>query len=461
MLLACLLTVAWHAEPAAAQTQTGQFLVITDIHFNPFADPTLFDDLHSRPASAWPRIFAGGKQQAFSGYGQDANYQLMESCLDDAAARIPQPDFVLYPGDFLGHYWQRDYDRLAKQDRHQDPAAYRAFTDKAMAMMTAEFDRRFPRAPIYATLGNTDAYCEDYQIEPQGGFLDHFARSWAPLLREESAVTEFRRSFPNWGNYSVPLAAVPKHRLISLNNLFFSPSYDNACGNITHTPALDLLGWLADELASARDRGERVWLLTHVPPGLDTFATAKSRAAGGAPVTFWQSAVMARFLQLVSQYRETLAMCFVGHSHMDDYRVIQLQGENLLLSKIVPSVSPLFANNPAYQVYQYDRATGQILNFQTYYLTNLAELSKPNHEATADWALEYDFRKAYGLDRVTAESIATMSDQLRGETLAASHYRRYYSSSAGAGIDARQLDVYRCAIISATPGMFDRCCDQK
>ena len=45
--------------------------------------------------------------------------------------------------------------------------------------------------------------------------------------------------------------------------------------------------------------------------------------------------------------------------------------------KLVPSISPIFRNNPAFQVYRFDGRTGAISTYQTYYLANLATAGGP------------------------------------------------------------------------------------
>jgi hypothetical protein len=65
-------------------------------------------------------------------------------------------------------------------------------------------------------------------------------------------------------------------------------------------------------------------------------------------------------------------------THMDDFRVIRHDGgEPPLLCRIAPATSPIFGNNPGYQVYQFDRETGALRNYQPYYLTNLAGAGRP------------------------------------------------------------------------------------
>lgn len=66
---------AQDAEPAAA----GTFLSISDVHFNPFYDPSLVPRLVQADVQEWEGIFAGSQVTAVSTYGSDVNYPLLRS----------------------------------------------------------------------------------------------------------------------------------------------------------------------------------------------------------------------------------------------------------------------------------------------------------------------------------------------------------------------------------------------
>src|SRR5262249_41065842 len=125
------------------------------------------------------------------------------------------------------------------------------------------------------------------------------------------------------------------------------------------------------ELEAARAARDKVWLLMHIPPGLDSFATAASVRQNGPPVPLWQPELTSRFLQLVRTYQGTIQASFASHMHRDDFRVIRLDGKPAFFSKIASSISPIYGNNPGFYVVQYERETGLVQDYQMYYLTNL------------------------------------------------------------------------------------------
>jgi hypothetical protein len=142
---------------------------------------------------------------------------------------------------------------------------------------------------------------------------------------------------------------------------------------------------------------------------------------------------------------------------MDDFRVIRLDSEPALLCKIAPAISPIFGNNPGYQVYQYDRGTGALRNYQTYDLANLADAGQPLTPSPGRWAFEYDFRDAYGYPELSAETVAKLSGAMVANATARQRYTKYYTVSAAPEFTEQTFPIYRCAIGNITPAEFLMC----
>ena len=91
---------------ASAQSAPGnshQFLLTSDIHFNPMADPALVSALSASPPTQWESILNQSKFTAFSRYGQDTNWWLLRSALNQMRQTLPNPAFILITGDLLAH----------------------------------------------------------------------------------------------------------------------------------------------------------------------------------------------------------------------------------------------------------------------------------------------------------------------------------------------------------------------
>ena len=433
----------------------SQFLLISDMHFDPFYDGELFPQLVEEPVENWAGILEKSQPAGFNPIHTDSNYTLVSTALDDAKNRLPEPDFILYPGDFMCHEWQKKYDALARQPHLENPVAYREFTAKVIRFLADEFRQRFPDTPVLPAIGNDDSLCGDYMTTPDGPFLKMLAAVWAPRLGPNADRAAFRRSFSEGGHYTFKLPGPSNHRLICLNTVFFSIKYNNACGSSLQSPAFDQLTWLEGALNQARAANEKVWLMMHIPPGINGYSSLKNLADGRAAATFWQPALTSRFLQLVQEYQGTIQTAFCGHTHADDYRVIRLEGTAVLLTKIAPGVSPIFGNNPGYQVYQYDRQTGALSNFQTY-MTKLTP-DKPTPVTPDSWTFEYDFGKTYGLTKVNATTIDQLVDRIATGPAVAQIFMRKYSVSGAVEITPKTLKAFRCAIPNVTPAEFHIC----
>lgn len=430
----------------------GRFLVISDLHFDPYLGLSReqFGALLIAPFSEWPQRLSG---QPAPHYGSDSPFSLIQGCLDDARKRLSDPDFILLPGDFLAHSWSTKYDRLAPRPRSQDPAAYRAFTGQVMRFLTMRVGQAFPRTPVFSVLGNDDSECGDYQVTPVSPFLAMLSDVWAPLVfqsdnPESGAASrrEFSETVSRGGYYSVRLPALSKHRLVVLNTVFCAPQYRNACGDPTATPAHDQFRWLDKVLSAAERQGERVWLLMHLPPGIDGFATHQ---ASGVAQPLWRPELTDWFLQIVRRHEKTIQLVIAGHTHRDDFRVIQLDGRPVLLTKIVPAVSPVYGNNPGYQIFHYDRPGGAVQD----YLTLSLPLAPPPDVPA--WKVEYQFMPAYGSFRLDPASIAQLGAEVSRGGPARKRYRQYYSVEGEPNPVADS--ILGCAILNVTVQGFTEC----
>jgi sphingomyelin phosphodiesterase acid-like 3 len=162
-------------------------------------------------------------------------------------------------------------------------------------------------------------------------------------------------------------------RILSINTNFFSVRYRNACGSPDDPdPARATLTWLEGRLAAAEQAREHVWLLYHIPPGIDGYATFRQGSCPGTIIPMWKEAYAEPFLALLRRYAGTVVASFAGHTHMDDFRVIGDAGGRYAFALITPVVSPIFGQNPAFHTLAYD-SQGGILDHTTHDLTNLPD----------------------------------------------------------------------------------------
>ncbi|WP_246198059.1 metallophosphoesterase [Solidesulfovibrio aerotolerans] len=372
--------------PAASFTPSspgtaGTFLLFSDVHLNPFAAPALVPALVAAPVEGWRDILAKGPA-GFSPYGQDTNNALFQSFLDAMVAASPKPDFILFPGDLLCHHFWALYPKLSG-DASQ--AGLEAFIQKTVEYFFSEVSRRFPGVPVYVALGNNDSTEGDYRIQPASPYLAATAQTLARMLPTEASRSDFLSTYSHYGCYAVTLPEAGGVRLVVVNDIFWSVKYPDAgLGE-------PVAAFLERELTASRARGEKVWLMTHIPLGDDTFKSAHKSSGQGTP-RFEPLLVESQnntFARLVMEFAPTITAAFAGHVHRDDFRSFSdAAGKPVGGMRLAPSISPVTGNNPGFQVYAYDREGPAILDETTYSL-NLAA-------PAGGWRQEYVYSATYG-----------------------------------------------------------------
>jgi predicted MPP superfamily phosphohydrolase len=400
------------------------FLLISDIHFNPYYDPALVPELMKTDASQWEPIFAKSAVKGFGAPGKDeTNYPLLVSTLQNMARTADKPDFIIFTGDFLAHQFDTRLKSGTKPDED-----YSSFVKKTISFLALVFSKYLPGQRVYFCLGNNDCDTGDYQIVPGGSFLKDTAPIFAAnFIKDADNQKSFNQTYPSGGYYAVTPLNSPNTSVISLNTSYFSVKY---AVKTDEDPGNKELDWFENQLKDAKKHGKKVWLLMHIPPGANVFSTVSKKEY----VPMWQTHYNDRFIQLLKDNAAVITGSFAGHTHMDDFRVLvqapeptkekqaQLQPQALSFIRICPAISPQFGNNPGYQQFSYDRRSFSLIDFDTYWL-NL-EVADP---LTAIWQKEYRFSTAFGQNAINANSMLTVYNGLKTDPTWRGLYTNYYN----------------------------------
>jgi hypothetical protein len=323
--------------------------------------------------------------------------------------------------------------------------------------------RRFPSTPVYPALGNNDSYCGDYQIEPNGQFLHTTARTWRSFFKTKANAASFARTFPSDGGYSVSSPTNRAHRLVVLNNTFFSINYQNRCGDQSRDPGSEQIKWLESELQKAAQAREKVWLVYHIPPGIDVYSTLhpSQNSTGQAPqaITFWQPAYNQQFIDLVRRYSSTIIGSFAGHMHMDTFELIQATNQQAIsFVHVTPAISPLFGNNPAFELFGYDRRSFVPQDYTAYYFDLGSAAGQTNGQIK--WSKEYSFRESFRQPTFSASTLQTVQKEMAASANdQRAKYEMFYdvSNNASPAISPANWVAYWCGINNLTPLDYGRC----
>lgn len=439
----------------------NEFLAISDIHFDPYYDSTLFDSLAAADPSDWQRIFEGSAITTVSTYGADANYPLLRSSLEKMKAVSAKPDFIVIAGDLLAH----DFQSKCLSNPGQNEASVHLFIAKTMTFLKLMIEETYPGVPVFYALGNNDAYCGDYMVQPNSAFLQMTANLWKPMLHS-SDTTSFDATFREGGYYSIASPTDSNLKIIVLNTIFMSKQYNLGrhgvfCANVVpqenHEPGKKLLTWLEGELANVRAQGKQVWFVQHIPPGLDTYNSLKSLNSGGcvdSPKFDMDSSFNAQYLDIIRKYSDVIATNIAGHYHRDDFRLIPDSAGTSMQSYMLylPSISPVNANNPGFKVVNYSPKDGKLLDYKVYY-ANVANSPEGNLSA---WSSEYRFNDVYQEKEITTASLTKIYRDLDTNQAMQIDYLRYYPVSKGSS-PFNEFRAYWCIMGNVTAKGLKEC----
>jgi len=458
VFLLTLIGAAALATPSRAAGPSGVVAVVADVHFNPFATPDLAPRLAESGPNEWPGIFASAGGQRFPARGEDTNHALLASALDALSKSAGGADFVVLSGDLLAHR----FEEVAAQVLGSSPASgiVRGLAAKAALYVVGALRDALPGRPIVVALGNNDSACGDYQLEPGGAFLAALRDTIRDLAGPERVAPDFVETFQAGGYYAMRHPVAVGTTILVLNDVLWSTEYRDACGTDGDQAAGAMLAWLERQLSEARAAGRRVWLVHHIPAGIDDHATLTASPGLSCPARvtpFLKEPFASRFVLLLRDYAATIQAGFSGHTHQDSYRLVTDGGAAVGVEKVAPSISPIFGNDPGFHLFDYDRRTGDLVDFTTWHLANLDEASAT---IRAEWRREYVFTEAYGQQAYSAAAVGQIAAGMLGTGAEGepvrSTFRRLYSVGHGE-IPAATLPAYACAIGSLSASSYAAC----
>ncbi|WP_108649120.1 metallophosphoesterase [Dongshaea marina] len=223
---------------------------------------------------------------------------------------IPQPSFILLPGDLVGH-------------KIFNFGTRKSFVLKNEQAVFENIQNSYPDTPIFYVFGNNDS--------PQRNYGDFSSKDGSPL--EAARAAGFKNGFlstgvichensdvlpcleeqnPKLGFYSAKLA--PGLKLIALNSIMFSPNHD---AKATNTQAQ--FNFLKQQLAQAQKEQYSVLIAMHIPVGNNLYDGKK----------FWKAKYEKEFLKILNDHSSVVRGILVGHTHMEQFQPIVLKSKTI------------------------------------------------------------------------------------------------------------------------------------
>ena len=397
--------------------------MVSDIHFEPFWDPEKAAQLATAPVATWKAILSSpdsaGRAEKFAAVeqtchakGEDTTYALLTSSLRAMRNDAAGAKFITVSGDLMSHAFTCKFATVFPK---ASPGDYRAFAEKTVEFVVESLRSSFPGVPVYAALGNNDSGCGDYQLDASSDFLSDAGKVITADLRGPERARALEE-FAAGGYYSATLPAPVEHtRLLILDDLFMSRRYQTCSGNDDSAPAAAQIAWLEKQLSDARDKHEKIWVLAHIPPGVDPYSTVtkgKDICKGNAPQMYLSSEALPEAL---ARYGDVIKLAIFAHTHMDEVRLLEpaktSAKEEGVPVKMVSSISPVDGNNPSFTVARVDPAKGQLEDYRVFVASN-----KTGIDTT--WTEEYDYAKAYHEPAFSAGDLRNLIDGFQSDTKA-------------------------------------------
>jgi sphingomyelin phosphodiesterase acid-like 3 len=336
---------------------------------------------------------------------------------------------------------------------------YEAFVEKTIDFVASRLRADYPGVPVYIATGNNDSACGDYRFDPESSFAEAFMRVVRDSLPPASRAT-LQAGDGNDGSYSVMMAApMERTRLIVLNDVYFSPKYRTCGGADDPAPAAAQLAWLARQLQQAQAMKEHVWVMGHIPPGVNAYATLSKidDVCGSGDVDMFLKSD--QLTNQLAQFTGVIRLVLFAHTHMDEFRLLRARddGNNptqAVAVKLVPSISPVNGNNPAFTLARVDPATVVLKDYEVIAASNQTGIG-------TTWTKEYDFAEVYHEPDFSPASLQHLMADFRDDPHAQSPASREYIRDYYVGDRARELSPfwpqYVCSLDHLTAKGFAAC----
>jgi len=413
------------AKPAPHETAID-VVMLSDLHLDPFRDPAKVPQLVKAPVEEWEAIlrspdsatqeadFVAVQKACKAKQLTDAPYALLASSLKAAKAQAGNARFVTVSGDLLVHDLDCRYRAALALPKAtaDDESLSAAFAEKTTVFVMKQVEAMFAGVPVYFALGNNDSRCNHNRMDVHDEYLkasaeatiDGFVGVSAPDRKQ--ALT----TYESGGYYAVTMAAPMQNtRLLVLDDIYMMSKFANCeADESDQKGAQEQLAWLISELDKARHKGERVWVLGHVPPTVNpkaVLANAIGLCGGGEVEGYLSSDALANALV---GHADVVKLALFGHTHMDEIHLLG-SGDVGVPMKVVASISPVSGNIPSFTVGKVAPSSALLMDYTVFEASNTTGVG-------TTWPKEYNFNETYGEPEFSAKAVADLIGHLRADT---------------------------------------------
>ena len=289
----------------------------------------------------------------------DGNLEVLKSL----AKEIKQQniDFILFTGDFSAHdVWEIHQDDVSK------------ITQISVDILTNEIGQDIP---IYPTIGNHEKAPPDVFFGSETVLLHGLSKVFKKYLTQEAYD-----DFSQYGYYTM-LHKNTNLRIISLNCILCNSMNFNLIGDSFQVSKM--FKWLENVLDEAEKKGEKIYLLDHIPMHSSQHSYECS----------------IRLKILLEKYQHIISGYFSGHTHRDGLTLIKEYQNNKkysIINYICPSFTTYPEVWPSYRVYHANPTTKLIQDYTQWRL----DLDETNKKDIPKWYISYKASKFYNVSNM-------------------------------------------------------------
>ncbi|KAG6614602.1 Calcineurin-like phosphoesterase [Phytophthora cinnamomi] len=382
-------------------------------------------------------------------YGYDAPISLLTSALEYAQQLLPNPDFFLYTGDHAVHGDPSD-EYLAEAVKINVETMAQYFSGSGNQTLNAT-----------AILGDTDVKSYMMNVTDPTTEENPTIEVVSPAWRDSLNASNLK-DLNSRGYLSYKLDE--KLFLLTLNTVPYSPKHTPDTSN--ETDPFDQFAWLNATLSGLRNGGKYAYIAGHIPPIID--------AQDGSPM--WEASYIEEYKKIVTQYADIIKAQIFGHTHSIEFRLpltldmesqdpdeVIAADDNAQSSQLVPlftsaAISPLFYNNPAFTVWDFDASTYELLDFAVYG-TNIS--SSARNSSDLNWQPLFKASSAFNVSSLSWSEMNRFVVSAATDSALVQQY--YYNSQAQshqqtACEDSVCLTWYLCSMMWwTTPEDYTAC----
>ncbi|CAJ1399504.1 unnamed protein product [Effrenium voratum] len=342
-------------EDNLSSDSIARLLWLTDLHGDPFYLTSV--------RQCQKRTVEELQGFSFGFMGCDPPFGLMGSAA--AAARSfteADAEFVLYTGDFSRHRM------LMMEDPYTN-------VSNIIGSVAGIIKGHFKNLPnLFGALGNDDNPANYFQNITTDQATNPWFRSVSASMQRANCMSNETRQQYDYGSFFE--AQYGNLTILSIATVIYSVQHQPSSPSGLPTDPFRQLAWLRRKLGEAFEEDRRVWIVGHIPPGMETFGYTQ----------LWHPQYLEAYLEIVQdpELGSVIAAQLFGHVHKEEIRLLPDPPPNAGPILLSASLSPVYYNQPAFRSVSYDRNTGDVLDFDTFY-------ANVSSKSNLDWAQGYSF----------------------------------------------------------------------